>query len=55
MIEDLLYSDFLADHHDVFSLEEGERGEMDFFPMEINTGDNNPKKQSPRRMPFAVC
>ena len=46
--------EFLADHHDVFSLEEGERGETDLVHMEINTGDAAPKKQPARRMPFAV-
>jgi hypothetical protein len=46
--------EFLADHHYVFSLEEGERGETDLVEMEIDTGDANPKRQAPRRMPFAV-
>ena len=30
--------DFLADHHDVFSLEEGERGKTDIVQFEIDTG-----------------
>jgi hypothetical protein len=46
--------DFLVAHHDAFSLEEGERGETDLIEMEIDTGDAAPKRQSPRRMPFAV-
>jgi len=46
--------DFLADHHEAFSLEEGERGETDLIQMEIDTGDACPKKQPARRMPFAV-
>ena len=46
--------DFLTDHHDVFSLEEGERGETDIVQFEINTGDAPPQKQPPRRMPFVV-
>ena len=35
--------DFLVTHHDVFSLEEGERGETDLIEMEIDTGDAAPK------------
>jgi len=45
---------FLADNHDVFSLEEGERGETSLLAMEIDTGDAPPRKQPPRRMPFLV-
>ena len=44
---------FLATHHHVFSLEEGERGETDIIQMEIDTGSAYPKRQAPRRMPFA--
>ena len=36
--------DFLVDHHDVFSLEEGERGETDIVQFEIDTGDTPPQK-----------
>ena len=39
-----LLCEFLADHHDVFSLEEGERGETDLVCMSIDTGDASPKK-----------
>ena len=46
--------EFLADHHEAFSLEEGERGETDLIQMEIDTGSAPPKKQPVRRMPFAV-
>ena len=35
-------------------MEENERGETDLLEMEIDTGDAPPKKQRPRRMPFAV-
>ena len=42
---------FLTSHHDMFSLEEGERGETDLIQMEIDTGDNPPKRQP---APFAV-
>ena len=41
-------------NHEVFSLEEGERGETNFVRMEINTADAQPIKQPPRRMPFVV-
>ena len=34
---------FLADHHDVFSLEEGERGETDLVQLEIDTDYSPPK------------
>ena len=46
--------DFIADNHDVFSLEEGERGETDLVTMSIDTGDAHPQKQAPRRMPFVL-
>ena len=36
-------------------MEDGERGETDLVNMGIDTGDVRPKKQPPRRMPFAVC
>lgn len=46
--------EFLVDHHDVFSLEEGERGETGIVQLEIDTGDAPPRRQPPRRMPFVV-
>ena len=47
--------DFLIDHHDVFSLKEGESEATDIVQLfEINTGDAPPQKQPPRRMPFVV-
>ena len=46
--------DFIADNHDVFSLEEGERGETDLVTMSIDTGDTHPQKQAPQRMPFVL-
>ena len=46
--------ELLAEHHDVFSLEEGERGETDLTKLEIDTGEASPVKQPPRRMPFMV-
>ena len=44
----------LEEYHDVFSLEEGERGETDLVELHIDTGDALPKKQPVRRVPFAV-
>ena len=46
--------DFLAANHKVFSLEEGERGETALVTVDIDTGDAQPRKQAPRRMPFVV-
>ena len=43
--------EFLADHHNVFSLE---RGETDLVRMAIDTCDASPRKQAPRRMPYTV-
>ena len=48
------FCQFLMDHHQAFSMEEGERGETDLVEMEIDTGGSAPKSQRPRRMPFAV-
>lgn len=45
---------FLGDHHQVFCLEEHERGETSMLAMNIDTGDARPKKLPMRRMPFAV-
>lgn len=45
---------FLANNHDVFSSEEGERGKTSLVKMEIDTGGEPPQNQSPRRMPFTV-
>ena len=44
----------LCEYHDVFALENGERGETDIVRMEINTGEAQPKRQSVRRTPFAA-
>lgn len=48
------FCQFLMDHHQAFSMEEGERGETDLVEMEIDTEGSSPKSQRPRRMPFAV-
>ena len=45
---------FLATHHHLFSLDDGERGETDLTQMYINTGDSLPVGQPPRRIPFAL-
>ena len=45
--EKLLLLNFLTDHHHVFCLERGERGETDLVLMEIDTRDARPKRQSP--------
>ena len=46
--------ELIQNHHEVFALEEGERGQTDLVEMEIDTGDSRPIKQPARRMPFAV-
>ena len=45
---------FLERHHIAFALEEHERGETDLVEMTIETGNAEPRKCAPRRMPFAV-
>ena len=50
--EELL--ELMQQHHTVFSLEDGERGERNLVEMEIDTGDARPCRQRLRRMPFAV-
>ena len=45
--------ELLANHHDVFSLEEGERGETSLVEFSIDTGDSTPKKQAVCRIPYA--
>ena len=44
----------LLEFDDVFSVEDGERGETDLVEFSIDTGDAGPKRQPPRRVPFAV-
>ena len=48
------FKDFLIDHHNAFSLEEGERGETDIVQFDIDTADDPPQKQPPRRIHFVV-
>ena len=45
---------FLTEHHNVFALEEYERGETDLVEMEIDTSDAHPRRCAPRRVPFAL-
>ena len=45
--------DLLCEHHSVFALEDGERGETGMIQMEIDTGNAEPKRQLARRTPFA--
>lgn len=44
----------LREHHNTFSINEGERGETNLVEMEIDTGGAKPIRQRLRRMPFAV-
>ncbi len=48
------FENFLSCYHDIFSLEDGEREEIDFTEMTINTGDSPPQRVPARRMPLAV-
>ena len=52
--EHLPLEDLLVEYHNIFSLEEDERGETDLIEFEIDTNDETPKKQSVRRTPFAA-
>ena len=52
--EALQLSYLLADYHDIFSLNDDERGETDLVEFKIDTGDTSPKKQAARRVPFAA-
>ena len=49
-----LLTSLLEQYHDVFALEDGERGETDLVKLHIETGDATPIAQSVRRVPFAV-
>ena len=41
-------------YHEVFSLEDGKRGETDLVEFKIDTGGAIPKRQAVRRIPFAA-
>ena len=42
----------LKEYHNIFSLEDGERGETDLVVLHIDTADTPPSRQRARRMPF---
>ena len=44
----------LEEYHDVFCLEDGNRGETSVIEVHIDTGEASPKAQPVRRIPFAV-
>ena len=44
----------LSEYHDVFSLDDNERGETDLVQLTIDTGEAPPQRQSARRIPFAA-
>ena len=52
--ERTLLLNLLKDYHDIFALEESDRGETDLIQLEVDTGDVTPIKQPTRRMPFAA-
>ena len=47
-------SQLLADYHDIFSLNDDERGETDLVEFKIDTGDVSPMKQAARRILFVA-
>ena len=44
----------LLNHHEVFAVEDGDRGETNLVQMTIDTGNALPRRQPVRRTPFAV-
>ena len=52
--ERTLLLDLLRDYHDIFALEENDRGQTDLIQLEVDTGDVTPIKQPSRRMQFAA-
>ena len=44
----------LSEYHEVFSLEDDERGETDLVQLTIDTGDAPPQRQPARRVPIAA-
>ena len=47
--EDTQMCQLLCDHHDVFVLEDKERGETDLVQLEFETGNSPPARQHPRQ------
>ena len=52
--ETVQLSELLMGYHEVFSLEDEERGKTDLVEFKIDTGDAIPKRQAVRRIPFAA-
>ena len=48
------FVEFLVEKHEVFALEEDEKGETNLVQMTVDTGGAPPKKQRPYRLPFAA-
>ena len=46
--------DILGEFHDIFSLDDDERGETSLVEFNIDTGDSPPIKQAARRVPYAA-
>ena len=46
--------ELVLESHDVFAIEEGERGLVKDVKHEIDTGDSPPIRQPARRVPFAL-
>ena len=46
--------ELLSEYHDIFSLEEDERGQTDLIEFPIDTGDVHPIRHPLRHMPFAA-
>ena len=44
----------VVESHDVFAVDEGDRGEVKDVQHEVDTGDSAPVRQAPRRAPFAL-
>ena len=44
----------LSNYHEAFALDPNERGETELVQFTIDTGDEHPRRQPARRMPFAV-
>ena len=52
--ECLQFRGLLADYHDIFSLNDDERGETDLVEFKIDTGEAHPRRQPARRVPFSA-
>ena len=49
-----LFEQLLSEYHNVFSLEEDERGEPSIVEFEMDNGAKLPRKQAARRIPYAA-